>query len=60
VLAEAMKRANSIDPKVYLPELAKTNLKGVTTTIEFLPSGELKNPSITLYTYKDGKKTALE
>ncbi|MDI1268880.1 MAG: branched-chain amino acid ABC transporter substrate-binding protein [Polaromonas sp.] len=60
VLVDAMKRANSSDPKVYIPELIKTSLKGVTTTIEFLPSGELKNPSITLYTYKDGKKTALE
>jgi outer membrane protein insertion porin family len=29
-------------------------------TIEFQPNGELKNPAITLYTYKDGKKTALE
>ncbi|MDI1239213.1 MAG: branched-chain amino acid ABC transporter substrate-binding protein [Polaromonas sp.] len=60
VLVDAMKRANSSDPKVYIPELIKTSFKGVTTTIEFLPNGELKNPSITLYTYKDGKKTALE
>ena len=55
-----MKRANSSDPKVYTPELIKTSFKGVTTTIEFLPTGELKNPSITLYNYKDGKKVALE
>ena len=60
VLVDAMKRANSIDPKVYTPELIKTSFKGVTTTIEFLPTGELKNPSITLYNYKDGKKVALE
>ncbi|HQR97190.1 MULTISPECIES: branched-chain amino acid ABC transporter substrate-binding protein [unclassified Polaromonas] len=60
VLVDAMKRANSSEPKVYIPELLKTSFKGVTTTIEFLPNGELKNPSITLYTYKDGKKTALE
>ena len=60
VLVDAMKRANSSEPKVYIPELIKTSFKGVTTTIEFLPNGELKNPSITLYTYKDGKKTALE
>lgn len=60
VLVDAMKRANSIDPKVYTPELIKTSFKGVTTTIEFLPNGELKNPAITLYNYKDGKKVALE
>ena len=59
VLVDAMKRAKSTDPKVYLPELIKTSFKGVTTTIAFEPSGELKNPAITLYVYKDGKKSAL-
>ena len=59
VLVDAMKRANSTDPKVYIPELIKSNYKGVTTTIAFEPNGELKNPAITLYVYKDGKKTAL-
>ena len=60
VLADAMKRANSVDPKVYTPELAKTNFKGVTSTIAFEPNGELKNAATTLYTYKDGKKTPME
>lgn len=59
VLADAMKRANSTDPKVYLPQILKTNFKGVTTTIQFEPNGELKNPAITLSVYKDGKKVAL-
>ena len=60
VLVDAMKRADSIDPKVYTPKLIETSMKGVTTTIEFLPNGELKNPAITLYNYKEGKKTPLE
>ena len=59
LLADAMKRANSWDPKVYLPELAKSNYKGVTANIVFEPNGEMKNPAITLYVYKDGKKTPL-
>src|SRR6478672_3075962 len=59
VLVDAMKRAGSTDPKVYTPELIKTNFKGVTTTIAFEPNGELKNPAITLYVYKDGKKVPL-
>jgi len=59
VLVDAMKRANSVDPKVYTPKLAETNFKGVTATIAFEPNGELKNPAMTLYTYKDGKKTPL-
>ena len=59
VLVDAMKRANSVDPKVYTPKLIETNYQGVTAKIAFEPNGELKNPAITLYTYKDGKKTAL-
>ena len=59
LLADAMKRANSWDPKVYLPELAKSNYKCVTANIVFEPNGEMKNPAITLYVYKDGKKTPL-
>jgi len=59
LLVDAMKRAGSWDPKVYIPELAKANYKGVTANIAFEPNGEMKNPAITLYVYKDGKKTPL-
>ncbi len=59
VLVDAMKRANSTDPKVYVTKLAESNFKGVTNTIGFEPSGEMKNPAITLSVYKAGKKTAL-
>jgi len=59
VLVDAMKRANSTDPKVYMPMLLKTSFKGVTANIAFEPNGELKNPAMTLYVYKDGKKSAL-
>lgn len=59
VLVDAMKRAKSVDPKVYTAEIGKTNYKGITTTVQFEPNGELKNPAMTLYTYKDGKKIAL-
>ena len=59
LLADAMKRANSVDPKVYTPKLIESNYKGVTSTIQFEPNGELKSPSITLSVYKNGKKTPL-
>lgn len=59
VLVDAMKRANSVDPKVYTAKLAETNFKGVTANIAFEPNGELKNPAMTLYVYKDGKKSPL-
>ena len=59
VLVDAMKRANSVDPKVYTPKLAETNFKGITAQIQFEPNGELKNPAMTLYVYRDGKKVPL-
>jgi len=59
LLVDAMKRANSVDPKVYTPEIRKSNFKGVTAAIAFEDNGEMKNPAITLYTYVDGKKTPL-
>ena len=60
LLADAMVRAKSIDPKVYIPQLQKSNYKGVTAIIQFEPNGEMKNPAMTLYTYKDGKKVPLD
>ena len=59
VLVDAMVRAGSADPKVYLPKLFETNYQGVTTKVGFEADGELKNPAMTLYVYKDGKKVAL-
>lgn len=60
LLADAMARAGSIDPKVYLPKLAESNFKGTTSNIAFEPNGELKNAAITLYTYVDGKKAPMK
>ena len=59
VLVVVMKRANSVNPKDYIPQLAKANFKGVTANIQFESNGELKNAATTLYNYKDGKKTPL-
>ena len=59
VLVDAMKRANSTDPKVYTPKLIETNYKGLTGTIAFESNGELKNPAMTLSTYKGDKKVTV-
>jgi branched-chain amino acid transport system substrate-binding protein len=59
LLVAAMEKAGSADPKVYMPVLAKIEYQGVTTKIAFEPDGELKNPAMTLYSYKDGKKVPL-
>ena len=59
VLVDAMKRANSVDPKAYLPFIGKTKYKGVTANIAFTANGELTQPAVTLYVYKDNVRTAL-
>jgi branched-chain amino acid transport system substrate-binding protein len=57
VMADAMVKAGSADPKVYLPVLAKTSgYKGVTGTITFDEKGDIKNGALTLYTYKGDKR----
>ena len=60
MLADAMKRANSWDPKVYIPFLQKADYSGVTSKIAFEKNGEMKNPSYTLSVFKNGQKTALD
>lgn len=60
VLVDAMKRANSSDPRVYLPLLATTDHQGVTARIAFRSNGELKTPATTLYRYRGGVKEAID
>ena len=55
VLVDAMKRANSTDPKVYLPEVGKADYQGVTGHIAFDDKGDVKNGSVTVYQVKKGK-----
>jgi branched-chain amino acid transport system substrate-binding protein len=60
VMAEAMVKADSADPAVYLPVLAKTDgYKGITGVISFDEKGDIKNGALTLYTYKAGKREQL-
>ncbi|HEX5684221.1 MAG TPA: ABC transporter substrate-binding protein, partial [Ideonella sp.] len=57
VMVDAMVKAGSADPKVYLPALAKTSgYKGVTGTIAFDDKGDIKNGALTLFTYKADKR----
>jgi branched-chain amino acid transport system substrate-binding protein len=60
VLAQAMQDAGSSDPKAYLPALAKVRYQGVTGMISFEPNGDLANAPITLYTFRNGRKTKME
>lgn len=56
----AMKAADSVDPKVYLPKLASIQYQGVTGNIAFDDKGDIKGGSISLYRVKDGKWSYLE
>jgi branched-chain amino acid transport system substrate-binding protein len=55
-MAMAMQKANSADPKKYLPELQKISYDGVTGRIQFDAKGDIKDGALTLYTYKGGKR----
>jgi len=59
VMADAMKRADSWEPAKYLPELKKTNHKGVTGTIAFDNKGDIKDGTLTLFTFRNGERTQL-
>lgn len=50
----AMIKAQSADPKVYLPFLKSESYDGVTGTIAFDEYGNLKNPAATVFQFKDG------
>jgi branched-chain amino acid transport system substrate-binding protein len=55
----AMKKAGSTDPKVYLPVLKKISFEGITGPISFDDKGLIKGASSTLYQVKDGKWVAI-
>src|SRR5471032_1708358 len=59
-MATAMADAKSADPAKYLPYLAKVKYQGVTGLITFDPKGDIKDGALTLFTYKDGKKSKIE
>lgn len=58
LIANAMQRANSADPKRYLPLLATTrDYPGVTGNISFDQNGDLLQPKISLYTFKNARRS---
>lgn len=60
VFAAAMQQAQSSDPRKFLPVLAKIRHEGITGSIAFDQKGDLRNAALTLYTYRQGKKTKLQ
>ena len=60
VMADSMKRADSVDPAKYLPAIGQTKYDGVTATIQFDEFGDLKGGAISMYQYKGGKLEYVE
>jgi len=58
-MAEAMTKAGSTVPAQYLPTLAKIQYKGVTGPIAFDARGDIRDGTITLYTFKGGRRSVL-
>ncbi|MBI3067720.1 MAG: branched-chain amino acid ABC transporter substrate-binding protein [Betaproteobacteria bacterium] len=60
-LIAAMKRADSVDPAKYLPELAGTQMAGVTSSnIAYDEKGDLRDVTITVYRVEHGEWGVLE
>jgi branched-chain amino acid transport system substrate-binding protein len=50
-----MQKANSSDPKKYLPVLQKLDFSGATGKIAFDDKGDRKDAEMTIFTMKGGK-----
>ena len=55
IIIEAMRKADSTDPKKYLPTMAKMSYMGATGRIEFDGKGDRKDAEMTIFTMKGGK-----
>jgi branched-chain amino acid transport system substrate-binding protein len=60
VLVDSMKRSNSTDPAKILAAMPDTNMQGLVGNIAFDNKGDMKKGVITLYDFKDKKKTVLD
>lgn len=60
VVINAIVKANSADPKVFLPALTSTDYEGVTGKIKFDSNGDVINPPATLYEVRKQKWVKLK
>jgi branched-chain amino acid transport system substrate-binding protein len=60
VIIDAMKRANSTDPAKILAAMPATSYDGVIGHIAFDSKGDLKHGTISIFSYKEGKKTLVD
>lgn len=58
-LAEAMEKAGSAEPARYLPVLAGIRHQGVTGPIAFDSHGDIRDGTLTLYSFRNGRRAVL-
>jgi branched-chain amino acid transport system substrate-binding protein len=54
-MIEAMKKANSVDPAKFGPEVFNVSFTGATGKVEFDAKGDRKDAEMTIFRLKDGK-----
>ena len=59
-IIESMKKANSVEPAKYLPELSKVTLSGVTGNVAFDAKGDLKDAWVSVQNFKNGNWVAVK
>jgi branched-chain amino acid transport system substrate-binding protein len=60
VLADAMQRAGSSDPRKYLPLLHRLRHSGITAEIEFDARGDLRHGSLSIFRVEGGQWTVAD
>lgn len=60
VIVDAMKHSNSLDPSKILDAIHKTDYVGITGHIMFDAKGDITEPAISIFDFKDNKKTLLD
>jgi branched-chain amino acid transport system substrate-binding protein len=60
VIYSAMKRANSTDRAKVLAAMPSTQYDGVIGPIAFDAHGDLKGAAVTIYQFKEKKKTVMD
>ncbi|MES2743623.1 MAG: branched-chain amino acid ABC transporter substrate-binding protein [Pseudomonadota bacterium] len=59
LFAQAMQKADSIDPAKVGPEIAAMSYKGVAGNYAFDANGDMKQSPVTIFTFKNGAPVAL-
>ena len=60
MLVQSMVDADSTNPNIYAKYLSDLTYNGVTGPISFDDFGDVKNASLTIFTFKNGQKFPLE